>query len=63
MDLVILPAIGPEHQDALIAFEAEAWPFSQILVAADAEDLERWATSDFASDRAGRGKGVVEVML
>ena len=63
VDVVVLPAAGDAREDAMIEFEPTAWPFLQILVAADAEDLERWATSDFGTDRTGRGKGVVEVML
>ena len=62
VDVVVLPAAG-DAEDAMIEFEPAAWPFLQILVAADVEDLERWATSDFGTDRTGRGKGVVEVML
>ena len=39
------------------------WPFLQILFAADEADLERWARDDFGTDREGRDKGVVEVIL
>ena len=61
VDLVVLPGAGSEQ--AVIELEPAGWPFLQILIAADDEDLERWATSDFATDREGRGKGVVEVIL
>jgi len=39
------------------------WPFLQVLVAADDADLEIWAIADFGTDREGRPKGVVEVIL
>ena len=54
---------GDMDQEALSGLEPSAWPFLQILIAADGADLERWATDDFGSDREGRGKGVVEVIL
>lgn len=63
VDVVILPETGDIHEVAAIEFEPAAWPFLQILVAADDEDLVRWATSDFATDRTGRSKGVVEVIV
>jgi hypothetical protein len=63
VDLVVLPGAGAGNENVAIEFEPAGWPFLQILVAADDEDLERWATSDFATDREGRGKGVVEVIL
>jgi hypothetical protein len=63
VDVVILPAAGGGSEEDAIDFEPPEWPFVQVLVAADDEDLERWATSDFATDRQGHGKGVVEVIL
>ncbi len=63
VDVVILPVAGEVPADAIIECEPPIWPFLQILVAADDEDLLRWATSDFATDRQGRSKGVVEVIL
>ena len=63
VDLVVLPGTGAGGDDVTIEFAPGDWPFLQILIAADGEDLERWATSDFATDREGRGKGVVEVIL
>src|SRR3954453_20655425 len=42
---------------------ARIWPFLQILVAADEDDLEAWATRDFGTDRQQRPKGVLEVLL
>jgi hypothetical protein len=37
------------------------WPFLQVLVAADEDDLEAWDLRDLATDRRQRPKGVVEV--
>ena len=56
---------GPSNmaQAAVIDFEPPQWPFLQILVAADEADLECWANGDFGTDRWGRAKGVVEVIL
>jgi len=63
VDVVVLPGTGDNSEYPVIEHEPTRWPFLQILVAADDEDLERWATSDFATDRRGRVKGVVEVIL
>jgi hypothetical protein len=59
VDLVLLP--DPDQPSA--GQEEVLWPFLQILVAADEADLEAWARQDFATDRQGRPKGVVEVIL
>jgi len=62
VDVVILPA---PSIDAIIlqgSFEM-TWPFLQILVAADDADFEAWATHDFATNRDGKKKGVVELIL
>ena len=63
VDLIILP--GPDYpRDQPAATDEEVrWPFLQVLVAADDDDLERWATHDFGTDRDQRPKGVVEVIL
>lgn len=63
VDLVVLPDPDEAREGTAAEMDPAAWPFLQILVAADDEDLERWATSDFATDRRGRQKGVVEVLL
>jgi len=63
VDLVVLPGAEEGSEDVAIDLEPAEWPFLQILVAADDEDLERWATIDFGTDRQGRDKGVVEVIL
>ena len=63
VDVVVLPRFGGAGQEALSDLEPSAWPFLQILVAADEGDLERWAADDFGTDRDGRRKGVVEVIL
>jgi hypothetical protein len=39
------------------------WPFLQILVAADDADFDAWASHDFATNRDGTTKGVVELSL
>jgi hypothetical protein len=63
VDLVILP--GPEYprEQPPATDEEVCWPFLQILVAADEEDMEHWALQDFGTDRNLRPKGVVEVIL
>ena len=63
VDVIILPDTGyPRDQHAIID-ENAAWPFTQVLVAADDADLDRWALEDFGTDRMERQKGVVEVIL
>ncbi len=62
VDIVVLP--GPEYHGGLDWLEQEIrWPFLQILVAADESDLVQWSLQDFGTDRSGRTKGVVEVLL
>jgi hypothetical protein len=63
VDVVILP--GPDYPKNGVMLDADelVWPFLQIIVAADDEDFEAWATKQFATDRKKRPKGVVEVML
>ncbi|HEX3150746.1 MAG TPA: hypothetical protein VHR66_21895 [Gemmataceae bacterium] len=63
VDVVILP--GPEYPRGEVKLDDEEliWPFLQIIVAADDEDFEAWATQQFATDRRKRPKGVVEVEL
>ena len=39
------------------------WPFLQIFVALDEADFLEWAEYDFATDRLGNAKGVVEIEL
>jgi hypothetical protein len=63
VDLVMLP--GPDYpRDQPSATDTEVcWPFLQVLVAADENDLEQWALQDFGTDRNLRPKGVVEEIL
>jgi hypothetical protein len=63
VDLVILP--GPDYpkDQSSAADEELIWPFLQVLIAADEDDLEAWALRDFGTDRHQRPKGVVEVIL
>jgi hypothetical protein len=63
VDLIILP--GPDYpRDQPSDIDEEVrWPFLQVLVAADEDDMERWALLDFGTDRKQRPKGVVEVIL
>lgn len=63
VDVVLLPAAIPTGDTAASPLEDAVWPFLQILIAADDEDFERWANREFAEDRRGRTKGVVEVIL
>lgn len=64
VDLVILP--GPDYPGDQARADGDddvSWPFLHVLVAADDEDLRRWVTEDFGTDRLLRSKGVVEVIL
>jgi len=63
VDVVLLPHPSVQGWEGLIDLERANWPFLQVMVAADEADLERWATDDFGTDREGRRKGVVEVIL
>jgi hypothetical protein len=63
VDVVLLPPAEHRQQEAELEREPAVWPFLQILVAADEADLDRWAKDDFGTDREGRDKGVVEVIL
>jgi hypothetical protein len=62
VDIVLLP--GTKFSGDLDWLEQEVrWPFLQVLVAADASDLAQWSLEDFGTDRIGRSKGVIEVVL
>ena len=63
VDVVILPTAATLEDSGFGQFDEVAWPFLQVLVAADDEDFEAWGTNDFATDRQGRPKGVVEIIL
>jgi hypothetical protein len=63
VDIVILPGKGFEEQLFLLMSRPEQWPFIHINVARDETDLGQWAREDFGTDRAGRARGIVEVVL
>jgi hypothetical protein len=63
VDVVILPGPNYPGQNADLDNDELVWPFLQILFAADDTDFEAWATKQFSTDRKGRHKGVVEVIL
>jgi hypothetical protein len=63
VDVVFLPGEGYPKQGQALESSELIWPFLQIIVAADDSDFEAWATSQFATDRRRRPKGVVEVIL
>jgi hypothetical protein len=63
VDVVLLPAETSVGETEVFPLGDAVWPFLQILIAADDEDFERWAKQEFAEDRRGRSKGVVEVIL
>jgi hypothetical protein len=63
VDLALLPAYGNGSEDAMMELDRASWPFLHIFVAADEADLASWVTEDFGTDRDGRSKGVVEVIL
>ena len=60
---MILP--GPNYpRSQTPAFEEiTRFPFLQVIVAADENDLELWSLHDFGTDRNRNPKGVVEVIL
>jgi hypothetical protein len=62
VDVVILPATSIHAIIPQGSFEM-LWPFLQILVAADDADFEAWAPHDFATNRDGKRKGVVELII
>jgi hypothetical protein len=62
-DVVILPGPATFADPDFDKLQDAAWPFLQIIVAADDADFEAWCKSDFGTDREGRMKGVVEVTL
>lgn len=63
VDIVVLP--GPDYPrgESACTEEESRWPFLQIVVAVDDEDLQAWALDDFGTDRTQLKKGVVEVIL
>ncbi len=63
VDIVMLPGAGYPGDGEPWSEKESRWPFLQILVAADDEDLEVWARDDFGTDRNQREKGVIEVVL
>jgi hypothetical protein len=63
VDLVILPGPDYPRDQPSAADEEVRWPFIQVLVAADEDDLEQSAVQDFGTDRNLRPKGVAEVIL
>ncbi|MFV1967118.1 MAG: hypothetical protein ACC628_16950 [Pirellulaceae bacterium] len=63
IDIVMLPGDDYPRDEEPWSEQESRWPFLQILVAADDEDLELWAREDFGTDRDQREKGVIEVVL
>jgi hypothetical protein len=63
VDVVFLPSPDYPRLGSSLDASERIWPFLQIIVAADDADFEAWATRQFATDRRGRPKGVVEVLL
>ena len=63
VDVVFLPGPGYPRQGPKLDSDELVWPFLQIIAAADDEDFEASATTQFSTDRKKRPKGVVEVIL
>jgi hypothetical protein len=63
VDVVIVPSEATLMDPSFQTLESTSWPFLQVLVAADDADYVAWALDDFGTDRKGRPKGVVEVIL
>jgi hypothetical protein len=61
VDVIVLP--GPDYPKEKPLGDSEVlWPFLQVIVAADDEDMSNWAVKDFGTDRQNRSKGVVELI-
>jgi hypothetical protein len=60
VDVIILPDLSAPQNELPNDL---VFPFLQIITAADNEDLEAWSFDDFGTDRLGRTKGVIEVIL
>lgn len=54
VDVVILPVPDYPRNCVMLDSDELVWPFLQIIVAADDEDFEAWATTQFATDRKKR---------
>jgi hypothetical protein len=63
VDVVILPSLATLTDPRYGQIADAVWPFLHIFVAVDDPDFDRWAEDDFAADRRGRRKGVVELLL
>lgn len=63
VDVVILPDEKMLTSIRLGERFDAVWPFLQVFVALDEVDFEQWAGDDFATDRRGIPKGVVEIEL
>ena len=63
VDIVFLPGPDYPRQEKELDNDELIWPFLQVIVAADDADFDAWATEQFGTDREGRPKGVVEVVL
>ena len=60
VDVIIVP--GSDDTDHEISNDL-IFPFLQIITAADDQDLEAWSLQDFGTDRIGRTKGAIELIL
>ncbi|MDA0836409.1 MAG: hypothetical protein O3B01_04595 [Planctomycetota bacterium] len=64
VDIVLLPMEDAfNFLRARTLIEDRQWPFLQIMIAADFEDLDQWVSTDFGTDRDLKPKGVVELIL
>jgi predicted nucleotidyltransferase len=63
VDIVIVLGDDYPRDEMPLADDETRWPFLQIMVAVDDEDIEAWAYEDFGTDRLEHSKGVVEVNL
>ncbi|MBC8873323.1 MAG: hypothetical protein H8E44_28130 [Planctomycetes bacterium] len=63
VDIVVLPGADYPRGENACTEEESRWPFLQIVVAVDDDDLQTWALEDFGTDRTQLKKGVVEVSL
>lgn len=60
VDVIVLPSLLFKMMELV---NESVFPFIQLIIAADDDDLESWGLKDFGTDRKGRSKGVLEIEI
>lgn len=63
VDVAILPGPGYPRKELPAESRDSRWPFLDIKIAKDEDDLAQWAQLDFGLDRRLIPRGVVEIEL